>query len=63
MFYQVFYSPQVKRCAIITCKYGVYELLHELPNDLKLSNFADSMIAAGRALVPTVEKKFSISGN
>ena len=26
MFYQIFYSPQVKRCAIITYKHGIYEV-------------------------------------
>ena len=31
-----FFSPQVKRCAIITYKHGIYELSHELPNDLRL---------------------------
>ena len=36
MFYQISLSPQVKRCAIITYKHCVYELLHELPNDLRL---------------------------
>ena len=36
MFYQIFLSPQVKRWAIITYKYGIYELLHDLPNDLRL---------------------------
>ena len=35
MFYQIFLSPQVKRCAIITYKHGIYELSHNLPNDLK----------------------------
>ena len=34
MFYQIFLSPQVKRFAIIIYKDGLYELLHELPNDL-----------------------------
>ena len=34
MFYQIFLSPQVKRWAIITYKYGKYELRHELQNDL-----------------------------
>ena len=29
MFYQFFLSPQVKRCAIITYKHGIYELPHE----------------------------------
>ena len=37
MFYQVFISPQVKRCAIIAYKHGMYELPHELPNNLRLS--------------------------
>ena len=36
MFYQIFFSPQVKRSAIITYKHGIYELLHELWNDSKL---------------------------
>ena len=36
MFYQIFFSPQVKRCAIITYKLGIYELPHELLNDLRL---------------------------
>ena len=38
MFYQVFFSPQVKRCAIITYKHGIYELSHELRKDLRLAN-------------------------
>ena len=36
MFYQIFLSPQVKRWAIITYKHGIYQLPHELPNDLRL---------------------------
>ena len=36
MFYQIFLSPQVKRWAIITDKHDIYELPHELPNDLRL---------------------------
>ena len=31
-----FFSPQVKRCAIIAYKHGTYELPNELPNDLRL---------------------------
>ena len=34
MFYQIFLSPQVKRWDIITYKHGIYEIRHELPNDL-----------------------------
>ena len=36
MFYQVFFSPQVKRWAIITYKHDIYQLPHELSNDLRL---------------------------
>ena len=36
MFYQIFLSPQVKRCAIITYEYGIYKLPNELLNDLGL---------------------------
>ena len=36
MFYQIFLSPEVKGWAIITYKRGIYELPHELTNDLRL---------------------------
>ena len=36
MFYQVFLSPEVKKCAVITNKHGIYELPHEFPDDLRL---------------------------
>ena len=36
IFLQIFLSPQVKRCMIITYKHGIYELPHKLPNDLRL---------------------------
>ena len=35
MFYQILFSPQVKRCAVITYKHGMYDLPHEWPNDLR----------------------------
>ena len=35
-FYEIFFSSQMKRCANITYKHCVYELLHELPKDLRL---------------------------
>ena len=38
MFYQISLSPQVKRCAIITYKHGIYDLPHELPNDFRLKD-------------------------
>ena len=36
MFYPIFLSSQVKRWVIITYEHGIYELPHELPNDLRL---------------------------
>ena len=36
MIYQIFFSLQVERCAIITYKHGIYKLPHELPNGLRL---------------------------
>ena len=36
MFYQIFHSSQVKRNAYISNKNGIYELPHELPNNLRL---------------------------
>ena len=36
MFYQIFFSPQVKRFAIISYKHGgIYKLPHEFPNNLR----------------------------
>ena len=35
MFYQIFLSPKMKRSAIISNKHGIYELPHELLNDLR----------------------------
>ena len=39
MFSQIFISIQVKPSAIISNNHGIYELPHELPNDLRLSIF------------------------
>ena len=36
MFGQIFCSPQKKRSVTINSKYGIYELRHEFPNDLRL---------------------------
>ena len=36
MFHQIFFSPQVKQSVIISNKHGIYELSHELSNDLRL---------------------------
>ena len=40
-FYQVFFSPQGKRSAIISNKQGAYELPHELPSDLRFRNLGN----------------------
>ena len=40
MLYQIFLSPKVKRCIIITYKNGIYELHHELPNELRLKELS-----------------------
>ena len=53
MFNQIFLTPQVKGWAIITYNYGIYELPHNLPNDLQ----PHGIFAAGGASVPTQEKK------
>ena len=34
--YQIFFSPQVKRSVIISNKHAIYELPHELPNNVGL---------------------------
>ena len=45
MFYQVFLPPQVKRSVMITYKHGVYDLSHELPNDLRLRILGNKKIS------------------
>ena len=45
MFYQIFFSSQVKRRAIISCKHGIYELPHELVNDLRLRILGNDKIS------------------
>ena len=35
MCYQILISPQVKRCAIIAYKHGIYEFSHEFQNSLR----------------------------
>ena len=37
MLDQTFLSPQAKQSVIISDTHGIYELLQELPNDLRLS--------------------------
>ena len=39
--WQIFVSPQVKRIVIISNKHGIYELSHELPNDVRLRTWGN----------------------
>ena len=48
MFYQIIFSPQVKRCAIITYKDDIYDLPQELPNDITLMIWENYEILAKR---------------
>ena len=52
MFCQIFLSPQVKPWAIITYKHGIYELPHELPNDLRLLWILGKQEISGKCLNP-----------
>ena len=54
MFYPIFPSPKVQRCAIITYTHGIYELPHKLPHELK---FLQKRYVHGRKKMPTKEKK------
>ena len=36
MFFQIFPSPQVKRCAIITYEHGIHVFARDVPKDLRL---------------------------
>ena len=42
--FQIFFSPQVKGCVVITYKHGIYYLPHELSNDLRLRILGNSKI-------------------
>ena len=52
MFYQTFFSPQVKRCVIVTYKHGIYQFSHEMPNHLKLRTLGNQK-TSGKCLNPT----------
>ena len=55
MFYQIFLSPQVERCAIITYQHGIYKLPHQLSCDLRLRILGNQEISEKRLI--------SIEGN
>ena len=58
-FYQIFFSPQVKICAISTYKHDIHGWTIGLPNNLRLHDLTTerlndpSIFAAGRARAPT----------
>ena len=61
MFYQIFLSSKMKRCAIITYKHGIYALPHELPKDLRLRIlYNDRLAAYNDSLVPILPAKIII---
>ena len=41
MFDKIFVSPQVKRIVIISNKHGIYELPHELLNNVRLKTIGN----------------------
>ena len=43
MFDHIFFSPQMKQNMIINNKYGIYELPHELLNDLKFRKYQQNL--------------------
>ena len=43
MFLQIFLSPQAKRGSITSNKHGIYELLHELLNDLRITIWDENL--------------------
>ena len=45
MFYQIFLSPQVKQCSIIPYYYGIYELPHNVLNDLRFRILGNKVIS------------------
>ena len=60
MLCQMFLSPQVKRCAIITYKHGVYELPHALPNGLRLRKLENIRKVSKLHRIPSLPVKMKI---
>ena len=66
-FYQMLLSSQVTRCAIIADKYGIYELLQNLSNDLKvrieeIRNYQETVLISWKyRLVPSLLGKMKNS--
>ena len=45
MFYQIFLPAQKKRSVIVSNKHGIYELPHDLPNELRLKILGNKEIS------------------
>ena len=43
-FLQILFSPQVRRCTVVTEKHGIYELPHEFPKALEISDMSRNFI-------------------
>ena len=63
MFYQISFSPQVKRSANISNKHGIYELLHESPNDVGMRKYEENALTPqndSAAAIPPTKMKISL---
>ena len=62
MFFQIFFSLQVKGSVILRNKHGIYELRHELPNDLRLiKEYQENLkISKIYSLVPSLRPKMKV---
>ena len=57
MFYQIFLSLQVKRCAIVTYKHGIHELLNDLRLKIQELRFYILHFRRWGGQLPTQAKK------
>ena len=55
MFYQFFFSPQVKRCVIISNTHGIYEKRQELPKTSDFESWEFLKILANAQCSPQME--------
>ena len=61
MFYQIFFSPQVKRSTIISNKHSIYGLPNKLPNDLRLRKNQENLkISSNDIFVPSLPAKMKV---
>ena len=60
MFYQIFFSPQLKRCTIITYMHSIYELPHEVRLTKLRKNQESLKTSQNTSLVPSLPVKMKI---